>query len=74
MPLPLEATPTDPIQYAAVVALLSMMRGQMSAAGTYDADYTAGVRGRNVRPSLSQHHRERIAMPAPEWASLLANR
>lgn len=74
MPLPLEATPTDPIQYAAVVALLSMMRGQMAATGTYDADYTDAVRGRNVRPSMVQHRRENIAMPAAEWASLMANR
>lgn len=74
MPLPLEATPTDPIQYAAVVALLSAMRGRMSATGSYDADYTQGVRGRNVRPSVNEHHRERTAMPASEWASLMASR
>lgn len=74
MPLPLEATPTDPIQYAAVVALLSMMRGQLSRAGTYDADYTQGVRGRNVRPTLAEHPRERTAMPASEWASLMTNK
>ncbi len=74
MPLPLEATPTDPIEYAAVVALLGMMRGLKSLSGSSNAAYEVDVSGRNVRRSYRLRGGESTAMPATEWASLMASR
>lgn len=74
MPLPHEATPSDPIEYAAVVALLGMMRGLRSSTGSQDAAYEIDVSRRNVRRSYRLRGGESTAMPAAEWASLLANR
>jgi hypothetical protein len=74
MPLPLEATPTDPIEYAAVVALLGMMRGLKGSTGSPDAAYEVDVSRRNVRRSYRLRGGETTAMPASDWANLLANR
>jgi len=70
--MPLEATPSDPVEYAAVVALLSMMRSLKSSLGSPDAAYEIDVNRRNVRRSYRLRAGESTAMPAEDWASLMA--
>ena len=74
MPLPLEATPTDPIEYAAVVALLGMMRGLKSSTGSPDAAYEVDVSRRNVRRSYRLRGGETTAMPMGEWERMMLSR
>lgn len=72
--MPLDVTPRTPIEYEAVKALLGMMRGVEASTGAPDAVYELDVIRRNVRRSHRLRGGESTAMPAGEWANLIANR